>query len=98
MGETFVVNSLDEMCDMMCDNVVPKRQCWIFTFGVGQEHEGFYVKIYGTHDEARKKMIEKYGTKWAFQYSEGQWLHWVMVCPHKEMIEKELETIGGEEE
>lgn len=26
MGETFEVNSLEEMCAMMCDNVVPKRK------------------------------------------------------------------------
>jgi len=26
MGETFIVNSLEEMCDMMCNNVVPKRK------------------------------------------------------------------------
>ena len=26
MGETFDMNSMDEMCAMMCDNVVPKRR------------------------------------------------------------------------
>lgn len=49
------------------------KQNWIFTFGGGQQHEGKFVKIYGTFDEARKLMIEKFGTEWAFQYSEDDW-------------------------
>lgn len=27
----------------------------------------------GTYVEARKKMVDKYGTNWAFQYSEEEW-------------------------
>lgn len=27
----------------------------------------------GTYEEARKKMVAKYGTNWAFQYSEEEW-------------------------
>lgn len=46
---------------------------WIFTFGSGQEHAGKYVKIRGTHNQARKKMFEKYGKDWGFQYSEKRW-------------------------
>lgn len=49
------------------------RECWIFTFGCGQEHAGKYVRIYGTFFEARHKMFERYGDKWAFQYSEDEW-------------------------
>lgn len=93
MGETFRINSLEEMCDMMCDNIVPEGDWYYFTFGCGQEHCGYYVKIYGTYMEAREKMFGKYGRKWGFQYSEKEWKHWVEVCPHKEFIEKELEVI-----
>lgn len=70
------INSLEEMCDLMCDNRLPESECWVFTFGYGQEHEGKYVKIRGTYDEAREKMIEKYGDKWAFQYSREEWEDW----------------------
>jgi len=45
-----------------------------FTFGFGQLHEnGFHIieaKDYGT---AREKMVERFGLKWAFQYTEEQW-------------------------
>ena len=27
----------------------------------------------GTYEEARQKMVAKYGTDWAFQYSEEEW-------------------------
>lgn len=50
-----------------------KRQYWIFTFGCGQQHAGFYVKIWGTFGEARQKMFDKYGSEWSFQYSEEKW-------------------------
>ena len=49
---------------------------WVFTFGYGQQHEGKYVVVHGEFLEARKKMIEKYGKEWAFQYSEGEWNEW----------------------
>ena len=78
MGMEFEVSSLEEMCDLMCDNKIPKPkkkepQYWIFTFGYGQKHEGYYVKVKGTYGEARKKMVEEYGNKWGFQYSEVEW-------------------------
>ena len=94
MGETFEVNSLDELCAMMCDNIVPKRKVewWYFTFGYGQEHEGHYVRIKGTFSEARRKMLDKYGQAWGFQYSEKQWKDWVKKCPPY-LIETELEVI-----
>ena len=49
------------------------EEWWYFTFGCGQKHAGYYVKIRGTFNEARKKMYEKYGKNWGFQYSEKQW-------------------------
>lgn len=75
MGMECEVNSLEDMCDLMCDNKIPtpKREWWIFTFGWGMPHGGKYVKIKGTYGEARQKMCDKYGTQWAFQYSEKEW-------------------------
>lgn len=80
MGIEIQVNSLEEMCDLMCDNKLPtpKRKAWIFTFGCGREiyggNAGKAVKVYAkTYAEARNKMMKKYGTKWAFQYSEKEW-------------------------
>lgn len=32
----------------------------------------YYVEE-GTYEEARQKMVDKYGTDWAFQYSEEEW-------------------------
>ena len=51
----------------------PTDNWWVFTFGSGQEHAGKYVLIQGTFNEARTKMVERYGTKWAFQYSSKDW-------------------------
>ena len=42
----------------------------IFTFGVGQRHEGKYIKIFGTSKgDCRKRMFEIFGQKWASQYN-----------------------------
>lgn len=50
------------------------KHLWRFTFGGGHEHEGFCQPILALNaDEARTKMVELYGTKWAFQYSEDEW-------------------------
>lgn len=75
MGVVVEINSLEEMCDLMCDNRLPKekKKWWYFTFGQGQQHQGHYVRIHGTYNEARRKMFEKYGEEWAFQYSEEVW-------------------------
>lgn len=54
-------------------NEVEGQKWWIFTFGCGHRFAGCYVKIYGTYGEAREKMCNKYGDKWAFQYSEENW-------------------------
>lgn len=50
---------------------------WYFTFGFNHPFRNYYVTLYNmTHEQAREKMIETYGMKWAFQYSsedfEGQ--------------------------
>lgn len=49
------------------------EQWWIFTFGCGQGHAGRYVRIKGSFEEARRKMVDKYGLEWAFQYSIEDW-------------------------
>lgn len=67
---------------------------WIFTFGCGQTHEGRYIRIYACdYDEARAEMIRRYGTEWAFQYSEQEWNEWLQHKPEWVPLETELETI-----
>ena len=81
MGAEIEINSLEEMCDLMCNNKIPtpkKEKAWVFTFGCGRDvygdNAGKAVKVYAKScKEAREKMVEKYGTKWAFQYSESEW-------------------------
>lgn len=70
-----------------------KESWWIFTFGYGQKHAGHYVKIWGTFETARQKMIEKYGVDWAFQYSEKRWLQWLERKPEYIPAETEMEVI-----
>jgi len=48
------------------------KEYWYFTFGGCHSTPNAYVKIYGTFSEARQKMINKFGVKWAFQYSEKE--------------------------
>lgn len=79
MGKEIEVNTLEDMCDLMCNNVIPaSNHYWIFTFGCGRDvygdNAGKAVKVYASsYGEAREKMCEKYGTKWAFQYSAKDW-------------------------
>lgn len=43
---------------------------YIFTFGFGQKHQGGYHAIEAqSADEARDIMMERFGNKWAFQYT-----------------------------
>lgn len=57
-----------------------KEQKWVFTFGFGHEHVDKYVVFSGSYGEAREKMFEKFGSRWAFQYSEEEWQKWVEEC------------------
>ena len=95
MGLTIPGMSPEEMCAAMCDNVIPeeKPEWYYFTFGYGQEHAGQYVKIRGTYGGARAKMFEKYGSAWAFQYSEEEWNDWLRRKPYYIPAEELLETI-----
>lgn len=65
--ELHIKTHLEDIVKKMCERT------WVFTFGCGHEHEGHYVKIKGTFEEARAKMFERYGNAWAFQYSEEAW-------------------------
>lgn len=70
-----------------------KEEWWVFTFGCGHPHAGYYVKIKGSFDEARKKMFQKYGAKWGLQYS---WDEWTKIRDNPERwypLEEELEVI-----
>lgn len=69
------------------------EQWWIFTFGCGQKYEGKYVRIRGTYEQARAKMFERYGSEWAFQYSEEEWNDWLNRKPWYIPTETELEVI-----
>lgn len=62
---------------------------WVFTFGAGQKHEGHFVRISGTFEEARAEMFARYGKEWAFQYSEEEWNDW---CERAEKIGARVET------
>lgn len=73
-----------------------EKQWWTFTFRCGQQHEGMYVKIYGTFKSARRKMFERYGSKWAFQYNEKEWRDWESKRPYY-IVELLLEKIDEEE-
>lgn len=78
MGMEIQVNSLEEMCDLMCDNKIPKQkkekeQWYYFTFGCGHKYGGHYVRRYGTYSSARQQMVDDYGVDWGFQYSEKDW-------------------------
>ena len=68
--------------------------CYIFTFGSGQLHAGQYVKIHGSYEEARQKMVDRYGLAWGFQYSEQEWNDWLSRKPAWIPAETELEEIG----
>ena len=46
---------------------------WIFTFGQNHILRGHYLRIHGSYEEARERMIESFGTRWAFQYSADEW-------------------------
>lgn len=50
---------------------------YYFTFGCGIDtpHRNCYhVEVAEDYGKARERMVEKFGTDWAFQYSEEEWL------------------------
>ncbi len=68
MLDGFVRNIIKSMTGLMTKHY--------FTFGFGQVHEnGFHVIMAEDKGKARKKMFEKFGNKWAFQYDEKSWFN-----------------------
>lgn len=72
-----------------------KKSRYVFTFGGNHPFEGRCQPIYASSDsEARDLMCAVYGTNWAFQYTEEQWLaiqydstrHWPMETPLEPII------------
>lgn len=50
-----------------------EEKIYYFTFGVGQQHAGKYVKVYAYNaQDARDAMKRHYGLDWAFMYREGR--------------------------
>lgn len=51
------------------------NKTWYFTFGIGMVLAGRVQPISApSYELARTTMFEVYGGKWAFQYSEEEWL------------------------
>lgn len=53
----------------------PNAETWVFTFGFGHTHPrtgrslaNHYVRVPGTYEQARARMLERFGNRWAFQY------------------------------
>lgn len=50
-------------------------ETFYFTFGVGQKLGGHCQPIQAeNYEKARQRMFDIYGNKWAFQYTEEQWI------------------------
>ena len=63
---------------------------WIFTFGTGHKLEGKCVRVSGSREEAREKMIKEYGLHWAFQYPSDEWERMKEDEWYGEFLEKEV--------
>lgn len=50
-----------------------KRFYFTFMMCDAKYHNCYHVEEAETYDEARDKMVEKFGTGWAFQYDESLW-------------------------
>lgn len=56
------------------DFLLENLKTFYFTFGGGQRYQGHYQPIMAIDSKrARAKMVEIYGTEWAFDYDEEQW-------------------------
>lgn len=70
-----------------------EEQNYYFTFMLRQEElKDKYVKVFGTYNEARAKMVNNFGIEWAFQYTEKEFL------PQIEMFGLTELKIEGEED
>lgn len=50
-----------------------RRFYFTFMMSDAEYHNCYHVEEAETYGEARDKMIERFGTGWAFQYDESQW-------------------------
>lgn len=67
---------------------------FIFTFGVGQQHEGYCQPIYAKDwSTARHVMCEMHGEKWGFQYTNAMWERFKADPNRMWEMEKELMPI-----
>ncbi len=57
MGKEIVVNNLDEMCDLMCDNIIPKDEMTLKEF-----MEYFSIKRIDFDKVQPTQLSEEYGT------------------------------------
>lgn len=54
------------------------KEVYIFTFGIGHQFQNTAVRITApNYQSARRKMVEKFGLAWAFQYTEE---NYYMTC------------------
>jgi hypothetical protein len=74
------------------------KKVWYFTFCYGDPiHGGWCQPIKAaSYGEARRKMFEMYGEKWAFQYSEEEWLQAKNDPRRMWSMEKEYELVEVE--
>ena len=62
-----------------------------FTFGYGHRYEHCFTIIKSnSYENARKEMVRKFGLKWAFQYTEEQWINKDGVSKQEEFNLKEI--------
>ena len=50
-----------------------ERYYFTFLMSDAEHHNCYHAEEAETYDDARDKMVEKFGTGWAFQYNESQW-------------------------
>lgn len=71
---------------------------WIFTFGQNSGLSGYCQPIYAkSMKQAREKMFELHGRKWAFQYSIDKWEEFKSDPERLWHMEEELKPIYCEE-
>lgn len=80
---------------METTNKSEPKYIWYFTFGCGQENAGYCLPIRASNEEiARNEMIKRFGTGWAFCYTEKQWAKAKEEEPTKPWsLERELEIV-----
>lgn len=50
-----------------------ERFYFTFMMGDAKHRNCYHVEAAETYGEARDKMVERFGTDWAFQYEESEW-------------------------